>query len=595
MPHRTTAILPMTWLPMTWLSGLRRLRLPSLLLASLSAAAATGLEPALIGQQAPGQATAAGGAPKKGILAAKNPYRLEPFHPDFPVQLSWPRHSGLEFDQTRRQLVRRVVANLEGAGTRESWQFATEFFWRGDEELVEPLIAAMDRAYGDPSRSDMVRNCVEAMGRMSDPAFDDALLRALEHRNDKIRQAAFGALANSSTDATLRALFPSWPAMNARARSAWLTAARKRLGAEAVPMFRQLMQADYAASVRDQVLVEAVQMPPKQAAAIMRGRWNEALGEFKAIIAGVLHAAGDTAGTTWLRDVLTGEDLEKLPLAVRHCRYGELGVLQNELLALSAHPRADVRRELATLLMRFEGDDIADVYELLSQPEEAWEIKSIALRELHRRGRSAAATALLEEVATAKGSRLQRVLDMLGATADPRAVPIFKKRFESAPAGEGRPFLQSLAVLGGETAARAMLDLFRADEKLVDRAGATGKLTTINYIPLLLMNVRGMEDLLIEAFEQLPKEDWRRRAALMPTILGMAADRNDPAVLARCVVPLRRVLFDREQLPQLRVLALNLLARRSLTIDDIMKLQNRRFDEQRGMKVLFNDFLMMNF
>lgn len=533
----------------------------------------------------------AGQASAQAPLSPENPYKLEPFHADFPVELEYPPHSGLEYDRTRRQVLARIVANLEGSGTRESWRAATEFFWNGPEEIAEPLIEAMDRAFGDPSRQDMVRNCVEAMGRMADPAFDEALQRALEHKNAKIVQAALGALAASGTDRTLRRLHSTWPHMDARARAAWLRAARTRLGKDAVPMFRDLMMSDFPVAVRDQVLVEALKMAPADAVEVLRGRWDEAVGEFKAVIAGVMHAAGDVAGTSWLAEVLRGEDLVTLPLAIRHCRYGELGVLRNQLLSLSTHPRAEIRMELCKLLMQFEGEDVADVFEVLSQPDEVWEIKSLALRELRRRGRSGMATALLEEVETVKGTRLQLVLDMLGASADPRAVPVFKRRFEQAPPGEGRPFLQSLAVLGGEAACRALLELFAAEEKLVDRAGSTGRLTTINYIPLLLMNVRGTEPLIVDAFLALPEDDWRRRAALMPTILGMAADRNDPAVTELCVAPIKQVLFDREQLPQLRVLALNLLARRNLTIDDVMRLKNSRFEESPGMRALINDFL----
>ncbi|MCA8953916.1 MAG: HEAT repeat domain-containing protein [Planctomycetes bacterium] len=535
--------------------------------------------------QGQGPAAAAGPA---------NPYNLQPFHPDFPVTLQYPPRSGREYDRTRRQVAEQLVANLEGSGRREAWQAATEFFWNGPEEVIEPLIRAMDRAFGDPSRTDMVRNCVEAMGRMGNPAFDEALRRALEHKDDRIRQAALGALASSGKPETVRNLFAVFEQMNARSRTAWLRAVRERLGSEAATIYAEILGRSYPASVRDEVVGEALRLAPAEAAKALGGRWGEAAGEFRAVLAGVLHAAGDARGTAWIREQLRGEDLALLPLAIKHTR-GEPGVLRNDLLSLSTHPRAEVRLELARLLQRYEGDDIADVYEILSQPDEVWEVKSLALRELNRRGRSAMATALLEEVQSAEGTRLRRTLDMLGATADPRAVPIFQRRFQQAPAGEGRPFLQSLAVLGGEAAARAMLELFEGEEKLVDRSGPGGALTTVNYLPLLLMNVRGTEAQIVAAFERLDKSDWRRRAALMPTILGMAADRNDPVVTAQCVAPIKAVLFDREQQPQLRVLALNLLTRRNLTIDDVMRLKRMRFDESDGMRVLLTDFLNLYF
>lgn len=521
-----------------------------------------------------------------------NPYNLEPFHAGWPLPLEYPNHHGLDYDRTRRQIYARIVANLQGAGRRETWQTATEFFWDGPEEAIEPLIEAMDRHFGDPSMQDMVRNCVEAMGRMGSPEFDDALQRALEHKNRAVRQSALGALARSSRPQTLRDLHGLWSQMDARSRQAWLHGARVRLGKDAVPLFQELMMAEYPPAVRDQILLETMKMPIEDAAVVLRGRWGEAISEFKAIIAGVLHAVGDTAGTTWMRDTLEGADLAMLPLAVKHCIYGPPGPLRDSLLKLSSHPRAEIRFELAKALTRFDGDDIADVYELLSQPDEAWETKSLALRELTRRGRTGPASVLLEEVATARGTRLQLVLNMLGATADARAVPIFVERFQQAPPGEGRPFLQSLAVLGNEAAARAMLELFAGPERLVDRAGASGQLTTLGYIPLLLMNARGSEAVIITAFQKLPKDDWMRRALLLPTVIGMAADSGDDAVEAMALPVVKAILFDRDETPQLRVQALNLLTRSYLEVDDVLRLKNMRHDEQPGMRALLADFLL---
>ena len=521
-----------------------------------------------------------------------NPYNLAPFHDTFPAELEYPSPGGLEYDRTRRQAIERVVANLQGGGRRQSWQMATEFFWRGPEDAIEPLIEAMDKSFGNLAMKDVVRNTVEAMGKMANEAFDAALQRALEHQDVSVRQAALTALATSGKAATVRDLFRVFPQMDGRSRVAWLRAARVRLGDDAVPLLRELMMADFHSSVRDEVLREALQLPARQAAVILRGRWPVAVGEFKAIIAGVLHATGDTAGSVWLRESLAGEDLTTLGVAIRHCAFGELGILRDSVLALSSHPRADVRFELAKLLTKIPGEDVADVYELLTAPEEDWRIKGIALRELTRRGRPAAAQALLEELPTATGTRLQLVLEMLTASGDARAVPHFVERFEKAPAGEGRPFLKSLAGIRGDAAADALLALFLGPKRLVDPGGPGGHpYTTTNYLPTLLLNLRGSEARLVEAFGRIDKADWRHRAALLPTIAGVAADREDPAITALCVPVVRAVLLDRSEIPQMRVLALNLLTRRYLTLDDAMALKDGRHEEAPGMRALFADFL----
>lgn len=521
-----------------------------------------------------------------------NRYNLTPFYPDFPVELEYPNPQGLEYEQTRRQALERVVKNLEGGGRREPWLMAMEFFWQRPDDAVEPLVEAMDRAFGNPALADVVKNCVEAMGKMSNERLDAALQRALEHKNAAVRQAAFAALASSGTVATLKAMFAFFPQMDGRARGAWLHSLRVRLGAEAVPMLTQLMNTDFPPSVRDQILQETLKMPAAQAAVVLSERWNSAVGEFKPVIAGVLHAAGDTRGSVWLREMLQGEDLSMLVPAIRHAGFGELGILRDSVLRLSSHPRPDVRLEVAKAMTRLEGDDIAAVYELLAAPDESLDTKAIALRELTRRGRPQVVTAMLDELPTATGTSARYLVNMLAASGDPRAVPIFVARWKDAPKGEGRPFLQALALSRGEGAAKALLELFRGPETLADSSGPNGQVwTTLNYLPTLLLNLRGSEGLLVEAFQQMPKSDWKHRAALLPTIVGIASDRDDQAMRDLCLPIVRAVLFDREEVPQMRVLALNLLTRRFLSIDDAMKLKNTRHEESPQLRILFADFL----
>ena len=542
------------------------------------------------GTQAPAQVPAVGGQEQPTRKPADNPYLLQPFHADFPVELEYPPQSGLEYDRTRRQMLARLAANLQGNVRRETWLMATEFFWRAPEDAVEPLIEAMDRVFGNPALGDVVKNCVEAMGKMAREDFDGALQRAVEHKNPAVRQAAYRALATSGKVSTLRTMFAWFPQMDGASRTAWLRALRLRLGPDAVPLLRELMMAEYHSSVRDQVLRETLKLPPLAAAEILRGRWPEAVGEFKAIIAGVLHAAGDSAGTVWLRDALQSEDINLLGLGVRHSAFGEPGSLREPLLRASTHLRPEVRLEVAKVLTRFEGDDVADVYEVLLGPDEVWEVRAIALRELTRRGRPQVVTMLLEEVATATGTRLQLLLSQLAASGDERAVPVLLERFRKAPPTEGRPFLQALAQNQSKAAAAALFELFVGPEQMVARGGS-GVFTTRNYIPTLLLNLRGVEREILALAAKIPPAEWRLRAAILPTLAGIAADRDDQELKAPCVQTLRQILFDRSELPQLRVLALNLMARRWLTIDDACKLKNTRHEETPAMRVLFTEFL----
>jgi len=539
-------------------------------------------------QAGPGSPPAGPGSPSGGGDA--NPYRLAPFVADFPVPLEYPPHSGLEYDYTRRQILERLVGKL-GMARREAWQMATEFFWRAPEEASDPLIAAMDRAMGNPALADLVKNSVEAMGRMRHQVFDAALRRALQHKNQAVVQAAFAALGASGKPETLRELAGAFPQMDTRSRGQWLRGVRQRLGDEAVPLFREIMDGPYVATVRDQVLKEALQMPPEQAAAVLRGRWLDAVGEFQAVIAGVLHAVGDSAGTTWLRENLESADLGALKLAIRHCAsFGQLGELREPLLRTTTHLNPDVRLAALLVLTGIQGDDVAATLEVLAAPDQPWEVRAVAMRELVKRGRSGIVDVLLDEVKTATSTRLHQVLAELTASGDPRAVPVLRERFHKAPLGEGRPFLQSLAQNASEAAARCLFELYRGPEIVVGRA-AVGELTTRNYIPTLLLNLRGSEAVVLDEYLALPKEAAVLRARLLPVLGGIAADREDEALAKRLIGPLYSILFDTEELPQLRLLALNQLTMRWLTIEDALRLKNLRGKETPPVRALWNDFL----
>lgn len=521
---------------------------------------------------------------------AANPYGLVPFHADFPVALVWPNVQGRAYDRSRRQILERLAANLQGNVRREAWQMAMEFYWRAPEDAVDTLIGAMDRAFGNPALADVVKNCVEAMGKMADERFEGALLRAVEHKSPVVRQAAFAALARSGTKNALVAMYGWFPQMDARARGAWLAVLVPRLGADGRAVLRDLMMADFPTTVRDQVLKETLALPAKDAAEILRGRWQEAVGEFKAIIAGVLHAAGEEPGTVWLREALDSEDLGRLVLAIKHCAFGELGRLRPLVLRASAHLRPEVRLEVATTLKKVEGDDVADVYEVLANPDEVWEVKKIALRELTQRGRPEVVGAMLEDLRTATGTRLQLLIQQLAESGDPRVVPELLERGKRAAPDERRPFLQALAQNRSEAAARALLDLFAGPDQVIAK-GHSRDYTTTTYVPTLLLNMRGHEPLVLEAYRKLLVEDWRRRALLLPTLTGLAVDCGDLALAERLVQPVREILFATDELPQLRVLALNLLSSRWITVDDALKLKHASQREGPALGALFQDFL----
>lgn len=535
-------------------------------------------------------------AQQSPTAAADNPYKLQPFEPAFPIALEYPPMKGLEYARTRRQALRRLAENLQGNTTRETWQLATEFFWRAPEDVVDPLVDAMDRAMGNRALGDVVRNCVEAMGKTGNVEFDSALRRAAQHKNENVRQAAYVALTTAGTVTTLRDLAGDFTTMTGRGREAWLRGVRLRLPEQRVELLKAVMAANYPVHVRDQVLKETLKLPVAQAAEVLGLRWATAVDQFKAIIAGVKHANGDGAGTAWLADAMDSENLDMVVWGVRHCAFGSspddaLGSLRERLLRLSTHLRPEVRLEVAKQLTRISGDDVADVFEVMTAPDEIWDIRALATRELTRRGRAQLVSVLLEELSTATGTRMQSIINQLAASGDPRAVAVMVQRFRSAGPAQGRPFVQAIAQNGSEAAAEALFDLYEGAEVLVTRSSARS-LTTRNYLPTLFLNLRGSERVIVRRFLELPKEAWELRARLLPTITGFATDRRgDRDLVELCIEPVRRILFDAAELPQLRVLALNTLSRNWLTIEDAMRLKRLMRTASPGMRALFADFL----
>lgn len=529
-------------------------------------------------------------------------YPFATWHADYPVPLDVPQPSPAPvYQRSKRQALEKIVANLQGNTRREVWLMATEFFGRAPDDAIEVLTALMDRSLGQPLLIDVVRNAIEAMGRMARPEFDEPLRRALEHPDASVQQAAFTALSTSGSLASLRwAAGQFLPGMDGRARAAWLRAVRLRLPDEVVSYYRALLETDVPPALRDLLVKEAIQLPPAKAAEVLRPLWDLANGELKAVIAGVLHGAGDGAGTAWLHAALQSEDLVLVVRALDHLKGRELGMLRDRVFELSTHARPEIRLGVAKVLAAVEGEDVVRVFEVCAGAEELIETKSIALRELARRGRTEPIDALLDSLETATGTRQQLVLRMLGQTGYARCVDVFRERFLKAPPEEGRGFLVGIALSRAPNAGRALFDLFLQEPRPVSKPDGGGNvLDTRNYVPILLPNLRGNEAQLLTFWPEIPKDDYVRRASYLHALTGIAVEREDPALAAPVAALLRTVLFDAKELPQLRLQALNALTRSWLDLDDVRKLtrlqDGSNQEETASMRALVKDFLFEYF
>ncbi len=522
---------------------------------------------------------------------------IVPWQDDFPVALDLPfANPAPAYVRSRRQALERIAGNLQGNTRREVWLMATEFFSRAPEDAVDVLIGVMDRAFSQPMLIDVVRNAIEAMGRMQRVEFDDALRRAMEHPDPGVRQSAFAALAGSGKAETVRAAGQQFMAgMDGKARIGWLRAARLRLPDECPQLFQNLMRAETPIAIRDLVLKEILQLPASQGAVALEAIWEHSVGNFRLICAGVLHGAGRISGTIVLAEALAGSDPQQKEEALKQVRGRELGSLRDAVLKLSTDARPEVRLAVAQALAGVEGDDVTNTFETLAGGEELVEAKSIALRELTRRGRPDAVGVVIEQIQTATGSRLQLLLRMLGSSGDPRVVPLLRERFEKAPVDEGRQFLIGLALCRAKDAAKALFELFLADPRAVSRDSQGRELDTVHYVPIVLPNLRGQEDELLAYFAAIPKSDYVRRSLYLQSIAGMAVERSEPGLGKKMADLLRGILFDATEMPQLRIQALNALTRPWLDLDDVRRL-TRLQEAQPGVAVdplraVLKDFL----
>ena len=185
---------------------------------------------------------------------------------------------------------------------------------------------------------------------------------------------------------------------------------------------------------------------------------------------------------------------------------------------------------------------------------------------------------------------MQLLLDLVEKVRDGSAAPVLMERFHKAVPEEGRKFLRSLAYTMDPAALPPFRDLFLGEERVVARRSNGSPLTTLNYLPILMSNLRGAEEDLTVLFLSLDKKDYKRRAYMLDCLGRVAADRQDPEVKGVVYEVLREVLMDREELPQLRLASLVYL-KRDLGLDDVALLKAALPKEDLPMRTALSDFL----
>ncbi len=518
-------------------------------------------------------------------VQAAAPAGFSVWHADFPgapgePYLS-PAHPGT-YDRTRRQALESVAAKLQGNCTREAWLFAKDLFSRVEPADTDVLVVTLDRALQVPELADLAENVVEAMGRAATPRVAPALLRALEHPRPAIRDKAMQSLVTSGDAATVRSAAAFFDSVEGSGRKAWLEAVRLHLPAdEVVSVYQRLLADPRQRPTHEMVLDQAEQLEPKTAVKVFKPWIGHEPPGAVLTIAGLRHAAGDSAGTVVLRDALHDETPQVRMQALQALRFGEPGDLLDDVVRLVDDPDPDVRAALLDVLRTVPGEHVDRAIETLSQ-DESLPVRRGALRLLVQRGRTGVLDDIVAELRTATGTRLRLAMEDLVAAGYGGAVPVLVERMQAAPDNEKREFLRTIALTSTPEAFGPLRDAFVS--------GAKWAQPDEPFFAYLMTNCRGAEGAMIALFRELPKSDYLRRALMMKTLASVAADRSDPEIAAKIHALLRDVLRDREEIPQMRLFALELL-RRALTPDDVLEIRRMMREEDPPMRRALSDFL----
>lgn len=535
--------------------------------------------------QTPGEASGEDSGDAPGD-AAPNPLGFAVWHADFPgapaaPDLS-PRRPGLWYDRTRRQALETVVQNLSGGCTKDAWWLARQFFTHLDPADADALIVALDRALQVPAAADHAENIVAAIGAARIPQAAEALLRALEHPRQAIRTKVMGSLIGSGTADAVRQARSMFPAVDGRGIDGWIKAAVAHLPPEEVAAhFAQILQEPRLRLVRENVVAAALRLPAAHALAAFESFIGEEPPDLIAPIAVLRHINGDGAGTSLVADLLRRPEPQSRIAVVEALRLGGAEELLDGVLRLTTDPDPTVRLAVVQLLAGIESEHVGLALESMAT-DEALDVRRAVLAELARRGGSPVLDELVDTIRSGTGSRLLLAMEDLIAARYGGAVPALAERMRAAPGPEKLDYLRAIALTTAPEAVVPLRELFLADTTFAEE--------NREQIAYYFANVRGAEGKILELFHDLPKDDYRRRALLLGTLANVASEREDPAFSPRVYELMRSILADREEIPQMRLSALDYL-RRKLRLDDVMAIKRMAPDESEPMRKALTDFL----
>lgn len=516
---------------------------------------------------------------------------FEVWHADFPYPVQkWKPPENPWYRFSSRRALERIVGKLQGHYSKISWKASKEFFSRAGEEAIPVLIEALDRNMQSHHLADVVQNTVEAMGRMGrhhDPELAAAILRALQHRKASVQNSAMAALVTAGTPETVRQARAYLDALEPRASLDWVRAARAHLPPDEVDqIFHQLIDENRSGQLFMTVVEETVKLPVERSVRVLEPFWNEARGALRLTIASVLNATGDRRGTRYLRDQLHSDVADRRVTALGALAASGVDLLLDDVLRLALDADPAVRQAVIGALVGVPGENVDNVLiALAADPEPSVRMNAhSALRSRDRRG---PVDPLIKTVRSASGTALIHAMTDLSASGQADGIAAICERMQEAPAVERRKYIQALGRSRTAEGFAALREVFLQDEYAIDDSG---RQTNVMYTSVLFPNLQDSRYEMLRLYRELPTEDHRRRACMLHALGNVAALAADEEFNRAVYDSYREVIRNRDEIPQLRLMALQFLER-DLRIEDMLMLREMQESEEGPMRRMLVAYL----
>jgi len=217
-------------------------------------------------------------------------------------------------------------------------------------------------------------------------------------------------------------------------------------------------------------------------------------------------------------------------------------------------------------------------------------VRQAALQALVHRGVNSEFEGLMETLRTSPRNNKFRdaVADVVAAKYG-EAVPVLLQRSKQGKVKEQLFYIRMIGSIGTQESFAAFKEIFLRPEYRF--TGWRENHSNVTFLGVHFSNLGWASDEIISLLGELPRADYRRRAALVHALANVAGIDPVQESSQRIYDVFREIVFDVKEVPQMRILALDYL-RRDVCTADAMKLKARLPKAPKGLRGYFSDYLL---